>query len=160
MSEPLITRFKYFIEEDRVETESQIKDECLPEILVNFIQDLTHTIRKRDEPEVEAINRKVYTISFALLLEDDSFRYGHDCGNKGLLVGILLRILQLIDKEKPKNIDAQQNKKVVKSDFVGDASAVLEQMKQHGASRPAEAKPDQGSVQAVQDPDVRGPGSV
>ena len=73
---------------------SDIKTECLAEVLENF---LSSQMGKGadDTPRAEL---EVYRIHLQLDLEDDTFYTDHDCVNKGLRDGILLDTFTKIER--------------------------------------------------------------
>jgi len=90
MSERLFIEVRYDIEADFVHIESNIKAERQGEVVTDFI----HSQVGAGKDETPAEKRGIYTIRLELELADDTFYVSHDCGNKGLRDGILMRVLR------------------------------------------------------------------
>jgi len=90
MTERLFLQVHYDIEADFVMVESNIKPERQGEVLTDFIHGQVGT--GKDESPAE--KRGIYTIRLELDLSDDTFYVSHNCGNKGLRDGILMRALK------------------------------------------------------------------
>lgn len=80
----------------------QIRTNAKREVLGELIGDYLHAQVGTGKDPSPAIERDVYNIAIGVELNDDSWGSSHDCGNKGLREGILMRVLQLLDKEPSK----------------------------------------------------------
>ena len=90
MSADLFLVVQYDIKADTFKVESNIKPEMQGEVLTDFIR--TQIGAGKDESPVK--EQDTYTIKLRLDLSDDTFCVEHDCGNKGLRDGILMRVLK------------------------------------------------------------------
>ena len=80
----------YNVETDTFEVASNIKPERQSDVLADFIHGQVGAGKDESAPA----ERKVYSIRLQLDLSDDTFYVKHDCGNKGLRDGILMRVLK------------------------------------------------------------------
>lgn len=79
----------YNIGSDSFDIDSDIKPEMRAEVIEAFIRSQAGAGVDESPP----IQRKLYTIKLQLDVSDDTFYVEHDCGNKGLREGILMRVL-------------------------------------------------------------------
>jgi hypothetical protein len=86
----LFLTVRYDVTKDTFEIESNIKPDKRAEVITEFIR--CQIGAGRDETPRE--ERDVYTIKLGLALVDDTFYVEHDCGNKGLRDGILMRVMR------------------------------------------------------------------
>jgi len=86
----LYLNIRYTVEADTFETESNIKPAHRAEVLEGFLRCQIG----KGEDATPAEEREVYTIKIQLDLTDDTYYVEHDCGNKGLRDGILMRVLK------------------------------------------------------------------
>jgi hypothetical protein len=86
----LFLNIKFYIYENRYETESNMKKEYIGEIITDFLQD---QIGKGEDKSI-ANEKDIYTIGLTIDLIDDSIICSHDCNNNGLRDGILLNYLK------------------------------------------------------------------
>ena len=77
-------------EKDSVEIGGDIRKDKAADIIAEWIR----TQMGEGEDRSPSHNRKTYHIEIDLDLSNDSMRATHDCGNKGLRDGILLRVLK------------------------------------------------------------------
>jgi hypothetical protein len=91
---PVVVQLEYDIDSDHVDIMPQTtaKTEAVPEILEAFL----HTQIGAGEDHRPPRTKSVYRIKLMLDLTDDSFRVEHDCGNSGLMCGILMQSLALL----------------------------------------------------------------
>jgi len=80
----------YNVKTDTFEVASDIKPEMQGEVLADFI----HGQVGAGVDESPRTEREVYSIRLQLDLSDDTFYVEHNCGNKGLRDGILMRVLR------------------------------------------------------------------
>ncbi len=80
----------------------QIKTNAKRSVVAELIGDYIHAQVGAGKDESPPIQRDVYNIAIGVELDDDSWGSSHDCGNKGLREGILMRVLQILDKEPSK----------------------------------------------------------
>lgn len=80
----------YDLKADAFEIKGNIKPERHKDVLAEFI----HSQIGSGADNSPAEEKDNYTIRIRLDLSDDSFFVSHDCGNKGLRDGILMRVLR------------------------------------------------------------------
>ena len=68
---------------------TNVKKNAMSEVLEGYIRTQIGAGEDKSEPE----KKDVYHIELNLDLSDDSFRVSHDCGNEGLLLGIMCKAL-------------------------------------------------------------------
>lgn len=90
VSVDLFMTIVYDVKKDDFTIESNVKPEMRGELLAEFI----HSQVGAGADETPREERDVYTIKLGIDLSDDTFYVRHDCGNKGLRDGILMRVLK------------------------------------------------------------------
>lgn len=80
----------------------QIRTNAKHEVLSELISDYIHAQVGAGKDLTPPIERDVYKIAIGVELDDDSWGSSHDCGNKGLREGILMRILAILSDEPTK----------------------------------------------------------
>jgi len=92
-----------------IEMTFTVKDESVTirtnakhEMVHQLLEDYLHSIVGSSKDEAPMVERDVYKISVGVELADDSWGSGHDCGNKGLCDGIIMRVLTLVADKSPK----------------------------------------------------------
>jgi hypothetical protein len=78
------------------EIESDIKPELRSEVISDFLR---AQIGTGEDPR-PTVDRKVYTILIQLDLQDDSFHFKSDTGNRGLTAGILMDVLNRLPENE------------------------------------------------------------
>lgn len=68
--------------------------------IVNLLETYLHSIVGAGKDSHEAIKRDTYKITVAVDLSYDEFTITHDCGNLGLVAGILSSILSELPEPK------------------------------------------------------------
>lgn len=91
MSTDLFMVVEYDIKADTFQIGGNIKPERHGEVLGDFIHGCVVGAGVDESPPEE---RETYTIRIQLDISDDTFRVSHNCGNKGLRDGILMRVLR------------------------------------------------------------------
>ncbi len=94
----MITLLVYYTFHDGAKSTYRIESNCKEryheEVLGGFLQDVVGSGVTMDE--AEAIERDTYEITLRLDMDDDSYRWEHDCGAPGLAVGILMDVLRML----------------------------------------------------------------
>jgi len=87
---PLRIKFQYDIKNDSVtfDPETNIK----PHLIGDTISDYIQTQLGAGSDPTPAKERDVYTICLDLDVSTDTYTLHHDCGNLGLVLGILLEV--------------------------------------------------------------------
>lgn len=92
-----------------VEMTFNVKDETTTirtnakhEKVVDLLEDYLHAQVGTGKDPSPMVELDVYKISIGVELGDDSWGSYHDCGNKGLRDGILMRILALVSENSSK----------------------------------------------------------
>lgn len=86
------------VDADTVQIRTNAKHEVLRELIDDYLETQIGTGRDNTPPVV----RDVYKISIGVKLANDSWGSSHDCGNKGLREGILMRIMTILANEPSK----------------------------------------------------------
>ncbi len=76
---------------------TDIKPEHVKEVLEAFLDYQTG----KGYEDVDHLEQDIYTIKIHLDLTDDTFQVTHNCGCLGLMMGILLEVLNLMNTEPP-----------------------------------------------------------
>ena len=74
---------------------TNMKASCVPGLIENYIQDITGA----GEDDTPANKWEVYEITLEIDLTDDTITVTHNCGNLGLVAGILMDILRRLTTE-------------------------------------------------------------
>lgn len=90
MEEKLTLGIKFDINKDKVEFYGNINEDGMEAIITNWIQGQIG----KGKDNTPANQRDVYNIEIDWYPEDDRLVCRHNCGNKGLREGILMRVLQ------------------------------------------------------------------
>jgi hypothetical protein len=86
----LFVELKYDINKDSFDISTNMKKEAVPNIVENFLRSQIGAGEDNSEPN----KLDIYNIKIKVDLSDDTFLVNHNCGNKGLRDGILLRFLK------------------------------------------------------------------
>lgn len=86
------------VKDETTTIRTNAKHDKVDELLTDYLHAQVGT-GKDPSPMVEL---DVYKITIGVELGDDSWGSGHDCGNKGLRDGIIMRILALVTEQSPK----------------------------------------------------------
>jgi len=86
----LFLNIRYDVAKDTFEIESNIKPELRGDVLADFIHS---QVGSGPDPSPSETHDQ-YIIKLGLALVDDTFYVSHNCGNKGLRDGILMRVLR------------------------------------------------------------------
>ena len=92
----LSLKLDYDIEHDLFCYHTNIKNSEISNIIETFLQNQ----RGKGKDNNEANDIDLYEIDIDLDLTDDTFRIYHNCGNKGLREGILIRFLFLLTEKR------------------------------------------------------------
>lgn len=88
----------FTVKDEAVTIRTNAKHEVIEELLTDYLHSQVGT-GKDPTPMMEL---DVYKINIGVELAEDSWGSGHDCGNKGLRDGIIMRILRLVIDKSPK----------------------------------------------------------
>ena len=89
MQEALLIDIKYNIKHGHFDVRSNIKKDKI----ADFVTDFLHNEVGQGADESETEKRDDYRIKIAMSFNDDCYWCWHDCGNKGLRNGILMRFV-------------------------------------------------------------------
>lgn len=78
---------------ERVTIKTNAKPECVADLIEEYLMGVAMGSGHDDSPADE---RDVYTIKLGLALDGDRWGLEHDCGNKGLCTGILMRVVAIL----------------------------------------------------------------
>ncbi len=76
--------------------ETNMKASHIPDIIEAYLQDVIGA----GKDATSAKGLEVYEITLEIDLTDDTITVTHDCGNKGLLAGILMTILKRLHERR------------------------------------------------------------
>lgn len=76
------------------------KHELVANLLGEYLQSIMGAGQGKDATPPE--QRDVYTITLGIELADDAWGSSHNCGNRGLRDGLILRIYQLMSEDPAK----------------------------------------------------------
>lgn len=94
----LYIKLKYNMDLDIFTVDTNIKHKKLADVISGFVR--TQIGKGSDESEINDLS--VYTITLYLNLSTDKFTVKHDCGNEGLMLGI---VMQYLDKLRNNVVD-------------------------------------------------------
>jgi hypothetical protein len=95
MSDPLFIEIKYNIKNDSFETNSNIKEEKIVEIVLEYLR--TQIGLGKDDRT--AADKDIYSLRLELDLSEDHFKLAHDTNNMSLSMGILTHFIQTKGKK-------------------------------------------------------------
>jgi hypothetical protein len=87
------------MEYDMVNSKVQIRTNAKHDKVGDLLEDYLHAQVGSGKDDSPAAERDVYKITIGVELGEDIWGSSHDCGNKGLREGIIMRVLQMLDKE-------------------------------------------------------------
>lgn len=87
------------LEYDMVNSSVKIRTNAKHDKVIDLLEDYLHAQVGTGVDPAPPAERDVYKITIGVELGEDIWGSSHDCGNKGLREGIIMRILQMLDKE-------------------------------------------------------------
>lgn len=98
MKPDIFIEMTFNVKDESTTIRTNAKHDKVDELLTDYL----HSIVGAGKDETLMVERDVYTITIGVELADDSWGSSHDCGNKGLRDGIIMRVLALLSKEPSK----------------------------------------------------------
>jgi hypothetical protein len=87
------------MEFDMVNSKVQIRTNAKRDKVGDLLEDYLHAQVGTGKDPSPPAERDIYKISIGVELGEDIWGSSHDCGNKGLREGIIMRVLQMLDSE-------------------------------------------------------------
>ena len=94
MKPDIVIEMAFDMKAETVQIKTNAKHSVLPELLADYIHAQVGAGKDSSPPEVH----DVYNITIGVELDDDSWGSKHNCGNKGLREGIIMQVINLLDK--------------------------------------------------------------
>lgn len=98
MNPDIIIEMTFNMKEDTVRIRTNAKHDKVGDLLEDYL----HAQIGSGKDTTPATEKDIYNITLGVELGEDIWGSSHDCGNKGLREGIVMRILTMLDKEPEK----------------------------------------------------------
>lgn len=98
MKPDIVIEMAFNVMTERVEIKTNAKREVVGELIGDYLHSQVGTGKDTTPAE----KHPVYNITIGVELDDDSWGSSHNCGNKGLREGILMRVMSILSNEPAK----------------------------------------------------------
>jgi len=92
----IVVELEFDMKADKV----QIRTNAKHDKVVDLLEDYLHSCVGTGKDPAPAEEREVYTINLGVELSEDIWGSSHNCGNKGLREGIVMRVLKMLTDEQ------------------------------------------------------------
>jgi hypothetical protein len=94
MKPDIVIEMAFDMKQETVQIRTNAKRGVISELLADYVHAQVGAGKDESPPEVHDI----YNITIGVELDDDSWGSTHNCGNKGLREGIIMQVINLLDK--------------------------------------------------------------
>jgi hypothetical protein len=98
MKPDIVIEMAFDMKQETVQIKTNAKRGVISELLADYVHSQVGAGKDESPPEVH----DVYNITIGVELDDDSWGSTHNCGNKGLRDGIIMRVLALLSEKSSK----------------------------------------------------------